>query len=334
MNNDCANQRIENGFPALFTAPYKYWKGIVRNGTRAIVFHLGFNELLTVLNDLKEEDHHLKDYATLQIKELEELLREGKICDNSMYYIKFRTRDTSYHFETNNFVLLYSQMKKYSRFEEKPSSIKDPNTPSFCEEFFKTYIVEPFQDKVSMVVIMADRGSTLHENELSDFTTLKKLLKPLKETVDLLAKKMCHGDLLPHNFVIDREANTLHIIDLDEGGIADVPRREMPANTDEDSKWFFALRYPNPLRDGNRELYTKVQFAAAFLMLTKNLELDELEKLLVVATDLGNELVQADTSETRAWHKGNIPESILGHINLIDKKVNEFLGIQNEYCWE
>ena len=48
--------------------------------------------------------------------------------------------------------------------------------------------------------------------------------------VDLLAKKMYHGDLLLHNFVLDRATETLHAIELDEGGIYEVPRRETLAN--------------------------------------------------------------------------------------------------------
>ena len=143
---------------------------------------------------------------------------------------------------------------------------------------------------------------------------------------------MLFRSLLPHNFVIDRTTNTLHIIDLDEGGVNIVPRREMPAkNTNENLKWFIALQYPNPLREGNRELYTKIQFTAAFLLLTKKFELDqELAELLVVATDLGNILLTADTPGARVWHKNKIEKSgILGQITLIDKKINMFLGVED-----
>ena len=59
--------------------------------------------------------------------------------------------------------------------------------------------------------------------------------------VDLLAKKMYHGDLLLHNFILDRATETLHAIELDEGGIYEVPRRETLANIEgvsDDKKWF------------------------------------------------------------------------------------------------
>ena len=226
-------------------------------------------------------------------------------------------------------------MKDDESFEEKSSSIKVPSARSIYDEFFTTYTVQPFQNKVSMVVIMADRGSRLQKNDLSDFTTLKKSLKMLKEIVDLLAKKMCHGDLLPHNFVIDRIANTLHIIDLDEGDIDEVPRREIPENTDENMKWFSALQYPNPLRNGNKELYTKVQFAAAFLMLTGTIKSeinDEDSKHLVkieqLAAKLGRKLVAADTAAplTKAFAVADIA----GAINSIDKKINILLGVEDE----
>ena len=127
------------------------------------------------------------------------------------------------------------------------SNIADSSTTSIYDEFFTTYIIPPFHNKVSMVVIMADLGSRLEEGDLSDIAKLKERLKELKKTVDMLAKKMCHGDLLPHNFVLDHLTDMLHIIDLDEGGIDDVPRREWSENCNDvidEDKWFLPLRYP------------------------------------------------------------------------------------------
>ena len=56
LSSDCEVGRVKEGFPALLSAPYKYWKhpGLVRNGTRAIVFHLNFQDMLAMLEDLKK----------------------------------------------------------------------------------------------------------------------------------------------------------------------------------------------------------------------------------------------------------------------------------------
>ena len=139
-------------------------------------------------------------------------------------------------------------------------------------------------------------------------------------------------DLLPHNFVLDSTTDTLHVIDLDEGGINNVPGRERPASfkhESDDSKCFLALRYPNLLQKGNRELYTKVQFAAAVLelasisVLTDKKDLLNFQHLREKAKELGNIWVVADAPEADL---DEIPTLYSDLIQSIDEKVDAFLG--------
>ena len=208
LSQDCVNGRVQVSFPALFAAPNRYWNhpGIVKNGTRAIVFHLSFNQLLDMLNNFEET--YLSEYAANRRNDLEKLRpKEDEECDKKKYYVKFRTLDTSYHFTRNDFKRLFLQLEKDYKKDSEAN-----NDVSIYHEFFKTYIVAPFQNKFSLVIIMADRGSRLSENE-PEFETTKERLKELKVMVDLLANKMCHGDLLSHNFVLDSKTDTLHIIE-------------------------------------------------------------------------------------------------------------------------
>ena len=322
LSQDCIDGRVPVSFPALFAVPNSYWNhpGIVKNGTRAIVFHLSFNQLLDMLNNFEET--YLSEYAANRRNDLEKLRpKEDEECDKKKYYVKFRTLDTSYHFGMNDFEKLFLQLEK--------DYIKDAeanNDVSIYREFFKTYIVEPFQNEDSLVIIMVDRGSRLPKNE-PEFETSRERLKNLKIMVDLLANKMCHGDLLSHNFVLDRTTNTLHIIDLDEGGINVVPRRETTANIEgvtEDNKWFLALRYPNALRT-HRVLYTKLQFAAAVLSLVPIAVLNkDLTALVEKATLLGKALILKDGRSTQNQFL-QVPGNIRTSIDSIDAEVDEFL---------
>ena len=270
------------------------------------------------------EETYLSEYAANRRNDLEKLRPKDEECDIKKYYMKFRTLDTSYHFGMNNFGNLYNVLEK--DFKKDAEAKKDL---LIYHEFFETYIVEPFQNKFSLVIIMADRGSRLPERE-PHFETTRKRLNELKIMADLLAEKMCHGDLLSHNFVLD-STGTPHIIDLDEGGIDEVPRRETTANIEgatENNKWFLALRYPNALREGHRVLYTKVQFAAAVLSLVPIDVLNsELLDLVKQAKTLGEALYSVDAEIVYNQFIEEVPDDISILISSIDKEVKKFLRV-------
>ena len=133
--------------------------------------------------------------------------------------------------------------------------------------------------------------------------------------------------ILTNNFVLDSTTKRLHLIDLDEGGIYDAPRRNLSTDR-HGGKWFSALQYPNLLRHDNRELYTKVQFAAAVLALAPESAWDcEHVDLVKQAKVLGEYFLAKDTSNAKPRHESFREEGICDMIKKMDEMVNKFLGV-------
>lgn len=303
--------------PAIFGAPQAYWQdndqdiSLVRNGSRAIVFHVNYDGLFKILANIVEGGQYSSFTGYDDDVKLQVPLPADRQQKN--YYVKIRTRDTSCHFDQNKFDSFYGRAS---------TALAKRKSPAFCEDFFRTYIADPFSDDHCLIIVMADRGTRI-EGKLGSLEELRSLLNPLKSYVDEMVQFMLHGDFLPHNFLKDA-TGTLVVIDHDEGGIGEVGRRAFDNYAN--ASWHSIIRYPNALRF-NRKENTQIQFAAGLLQLVATELSSNLHGLVDAAKRLGVSLKKYEMKINKRppMPRGEIEAEVAGLIAEVNLQVAEFL---------
>ena len=119
---------------------------------------------MKLLKDL-QRNIHLKDLSKFAESQREDLNAfrptDEEECVKTVLHEVPNCDDTSYHFGMDNFKSLYDdpdvELRKSSRNADRRKDLR------MHVEFFDTYIIRPFQNNVTLVVIMADRGHRLPE---------------------------------------------------------------------------------------------------------------------------------------------------------------------------
>ena len=309
--------------PAIFGAPQAYWQdndqdiSLVRNGTRAIVFKVNYDGLLKIIANIVEgsQDSDLTGYDDV----VQSQVPVPADRQQKNYYLKIRTRDTSYHFDKNKFSDLYGRAN---------TALAKRKSPGFCRDFFRTYIADPFSDDDCLIVVMADRGTRI-EDKLGSPEEVRSLVNPLKCYMGEMVQFMFHGDFLPHNFLKDA-SGSLAVIDHDEGGIGEVGRRAVDCAN---ASWHSIIRYPNALRF-NRKEYTQIQFAAGLLQLVATeVAISDLKGLVDAAKSLGFFLktYELEMKKRPPMPKGAIEAEAVELIAEVNLQVAQFLDNSRYY---
>lgn len=300
---------------ANFAAPHAYWKKMVKNGTRAMVFKGNLAYTKKILENIIAGNQDLKSSGL--VEDVEDLAKKDE--GSTTYYVKIRTKDTSYQFD---------KIWKFQNLYLKVLRRKGSTNPNklFLDDFLKTYIISPSMDDNVMVVVMADRGERLQgKMESINKTEMMRLCRGLRKYMEAMVKETFHGDFLSHNFLLTTpvtgDEKKLVVIDHDEGGIDSVTKRHCPKNP----TWQDVIQYPNALRKNNKE-YTRIQFAFSLLqLLPQNLTEDVAEVSKAVGDHLiacgGNNMDNMDP-----YPKNEIPENFVKLLENVNTEVEKLLG--------
>lgn len=259
-------QRFQKPVPALFTLPTKLWddseqRKLVLHGSLAIVFHItarGVKELLQNGSPVHVHVPKVRDREWQQYRD--ELCAWADQQNPTVrFYLKIRSKNSTW------------QIEPMRAMAEAWDQLTNEHAPF---NILETYVKKPFFVWAFGLVLMHDRGSRLRDVTLPfDKKTCSEFSKICKTAI-FLSQHLPHGDVLPHNLVVDLASKEMTLIDIDEGVAAEeeescedriVQRENSYCNDDQD--WFIALSYPNPLRT-DASLYTKTQLLASFLLLT------------------------------------------------------------------
>ena len=149
-----------------------------------------------------------------------------------------------------------------------------------------------------------------------------------------LSQHLPHGDVLPHNLVVDPTSGKMTLIDIDEGvakrvGEDRIVQRENSYFHD-DQNWFVALSYPNPLRR-DASLYTKTQLLASFLMLTTRMTVPaqyapKIDSLVAKAKHLGEKLCYLDKQDHLVIEDSGSDATVKELVIDAEKGMNDICG--------
>ena len=231
--------------PALLSLPRKLWESplLVSNGTASMVFR-GFGaDMLSLLLQIKRSIPLFKFYVS-SVKEF-----VNSKADGSIFFLKIRLKDTT--------------------LRENPASTVMVLLNEKADFFREMFPIDPTGDGNCGIILMNNCG-----DRLGDSAALRNLgfrafctrFAVLWQKTIAISDAVLHGDSLPHNIVYNAGSGILVLIDYDEGIVGSSAHKRI---VEEDEETLFPyLRYPNFLRAWrNRQLYTKVQLVASFLLL-------------------------------------------------------------------
>ena len=286
--------------PCLSVLPTCLWNS--DNQDRTLVVHFSLSIVFRINGRgikkfLGGESRHFKDFKTNQaIPAYENFLKElfGLLIDDTWYYLKIRTRDSSS--QTNPMCAMFDAWYVITGNND-------------LHEFKKTYLLRPLAVTAFGVAVMHDRGRRLADVPSFTMTALGEFAK-IKDAAMFLGKHLPHGDVLPHNIVWDDKQQKMTLIDIDEGvskggeNYIDHILQRKNQYFGNSGDWYIAISYPNPLRS-YADLYTQTQLIASFLYLMKSVsnprscDLLQYENLHKTAVELGGILVDLDKKDKK-----------------------------------
>lgn len=300
--------------PYLFAVPRRLWSEkdaeLILGGTCAMVFRVPLHKVGTFLQKHAKIGIRFEEF----FEEFKQWKNEQKNQPVNLVYVKVRTEDTATHFDPTGFESIRSRLVKR-------------NDLTFAKEFLETYVTIPYiVASTCCVCVMADRGDPVQhciEKGEIDKAKLRTFFREFKrQMINDMTKYIFHGDVLPHNFVSDK--NSMHLIDFDEGADPErkVPKRSLNFELRKDERWFEVMLYPNVLRRSVKA-YTTVQFAATVILFFDHLPVlgddQQLMNLIDEASVLAQELSDGDKAVEDGWDND---QEIPGNVKTLIDNVN------------
>jgi hypothetical protein len=305
------NRRI----PSLFVVPSSLWNDdnepfLVHHGTFSMVFKISLLGLKQFLLD--ERSEHFKTmrndlYWLNFCEDVSSLCQHHKANNDSKFYIKIRSKDLS--FQHKPMGAMWDAWDQFLAVENRGNNLSQ----IACDSILRTYPFWPYTRDNIGVAVMHDRGYPIMSVLIFDKASIALTgFQAVMKTAIFLSTCLPHGDVLPHNIVVDDNSNDMALIDLDEGVIAttasgkvELPKQKNAYNND-NNDWYLALNYPNVFC-GDAVGYTKVELIASFVyLMTEKVNMAKVSGRLISsfkdicerAEDLGRKIYDVDKDDT------------------------------------